>query len=393
MKIADVRAFPIRVSERADEKSEGSARPPTIEFGDYYVDRSAFTSIYSHHHETTIVRVETDTGIVGWGEAQSPVSPNTTAVIVRDLVRPLVMERDPFDIEAIWTRNYGAMRERGHPTGFYIDAIAGMDIALWDIIGKAVGVPVHKLAGGRYRDEIPLYAGMGGTDPTRVADTAEEHVALGYKALKLHLLLDADSVGEICRAVRERVGPSIQIMVDVHMRQTVANAIKLGRQMEALDCTWLESPTVPDDIPGQAEITRALDMAVAIGEWTRTRYEMREQFERRAYDILMHDIARTGITEGHRIATLADTYNIPVAPHVGGGGILSVAATVEFSASCPNFMIMEHGHHANAVKSRILKEPYEPVSGSFWVTDRPGLGVEVDEAALAKYAFPSDSQE
>ena len=389
MKIADVRAFPIRISERADEKSEGSTRPPTIEFGDYYVDRAAFTSIYSHHHETTIVRIETDTGIVGWGEAQSPVSPNTTATIVHDLVRPLIMRRDPFDIEAIWTRNYGAMRERGHPTGFYIDAIAGTDIALWDIVGKAVGVPVHKLAGGRYRDEVPLYAGIGGTDPGKVADAAAEHVELGYRALKLHLLLDVEGVAEICRAVRERVGPKIMLMVDVHMRQTVANAILLGRHMEALGCTWLESPTVPDDIPGQAEITRALDMAVAIGEWTRTRYEMREQFERRAYDILMHDIARTGITEGHRIATLADTYNIPVAPHVGGGGILSVASTVEFSASCPNFMIMEHGHHANAVKSKILKEQYEPVNGSFWVSDRPGLGVEVDEDALGRYAFPS----
>ena len=389
MKIADVRAFPIRISERADEKSEGATRPPTIEFGDYYVDRAAFTSIYSHHHETTIVRIETDTGIVGWGEAQSPVSPNTTATIVHDLVRPLIMGRDPFDIEAIWTRNYGAMRERGHPTGFYIDAIAGTDIALWDIVGKAVGVPVHKLAGGRYREEVPLYAGIGGTDPGKVADAAAEHVELGYRALKLHLLLDVEGVAAICRAVRERVGPRIMLMVDVHMRQTVANAILLGRHMEALGCTWLESPTVPDDIPGQAEITRALDMAVAIGEWTRTRYEMREQFERRAYDILMHDIARTGITEGHRIATLADTYNVPVAPHVGGGGILSVASTVEFSASCPNFMIMEHGHHANAVKSKILKEQYEPVNGSFWVSDRPGLGVEVDEDALGKYAFPS----
>ena len=389
MKIADVQAFPIRISERGDEKSEGSSRPPTIEFGDYYVDRSAFTSIYSHHHETVVVRLETDTGIVGWGEAQSPVSPNTTATIVRDLVLPLIMGRDPLDIEAIWTRNYGAMRERGHPTGFYIDALAGADIALWDIVGKHLGLPVHKIAGGRYRDEILLYAGLGGTDPDKVAETAAEHVDLGYKALKLHLLLDVEGVSEIVRAVRERVGPSTMLMVDVHMRQTVANAILLGRNLEKLGCTWLESPTVPDDIPGQAEITRALDMAVAIGEWTRTRYEMREQLERRAYDILMHDIARTGITEGHRIATLADTYNIPVAPHVGGGGILSVASTVEFSASCPNFMIMEHGHHANAVKSKILKEPYEPTGGRFRVTDRPGLGVEVEESALERYAFPS----
>ena len=280
MKIVDVRAYPLRITDRADEKSEGHSRPPTIEFGDYYVDRSAFTSIYSHHHETTVIRVETDTGIVGWGEAQSPISPNTTTTIVHEIVRPLVMGRDPFDIEAIWTRNYGAMRERGHPTGFYIDAIGGTDIALWDIVGKAIGKPVHKIAGGRYRDEILLYAGMGGTDPEKVADTAEEHLQYGYKAFKLHLLLDVEGVAEICRAVRKRVGPKIMLMVDTHMRQTVVNSILLGRELEKLNFTWLESPTVPDDIPGQAEITRALDMAVAIGEWTRTRYEMREQFER-----------------------------------------------------------------------------------------------------------------
>ena len=385
MKIADVRAFPLRIS-----KSEGASQSqsPTVDAGDYHVDHSRSITIYSPHHETTVIRIETDNGIVGWGEAQSPVSPNTTATIVRELVRPLVMGRDPFDIEAIWTGNYDAMRERGHLTGFYIDALAGTDIALWDIVGKAIGKPVHKIAGGRYRDEILLYAGIGGTDPVKVADAAEEHVGLGYQALKLHLLLDVEGVAEICRAVRQRVGPGIMLMVDTHMRQTVSSSIRLGRELEKLSFTWLEAPIIPDDIPGQAEITRALDMAVAIGEWTRTRYEMREQFERRAYDLLMHDIARTGITEGHRIATLADTYNIPVAPHIGGGGILAIAATVEWSASCPNFMIMEHAHHANAMKSRILKEPYEPENGYYKVTDRPGLGVEVDEAALETYAFP-----
>lgn len=379
MKIADIRAFPLRISTSEEALPAG---------GDYHVDHSRSITIYSPYHETTVIRIETDNGIVGWGEAQSPVSPNTTATIVRELVRPLVLGRDPFDIEAIWTCNYDAMRERGHLTGFYIDALAGTDIALWDIVGKAIGKPVHKIAGGRYREEIPLYAGIGGTDPVKVADAAEEHVGYGYKALKLHLLLDVASVAEICRAVRQRVGPDIMLMVDTHMRQTVASSIMLGRELEKLSFTWLEAPIIPDDIPGQAEIARALDMAVAIGEWTRTRYEMREQFERRAYDILMHDIARTGITEGHRIATLADTYNIPVAPHIGGGGILAIAATVEWSASCPNFMIMEHAHHANAMKSRILKEPYEPENGYYKVTDRPGLGVEVDEGALEGYAFP-----
>jgi len=366
-------------------EDEDNDRPSVIDYGDYFVDAQVFTSIYSKHHETTVIKIETDTGIVGWGEAQSPVSPRTTQTIIEDLVRPLILGRDPFDIEAIWTRNYGAMRERGHPTGFYVDAIGGTDTALWDIVGKSTGKPVHKLAGGRYRDRVKLYVGMGGTDPEKVADTAEEHVGYGYKALKLHLLLDADGVAEIARAVRERVGPKIMLMCDVHMRHSVASAIKLGRELEKLDFTWLESPLVPDDIPGAAALADALDIAVAIGEWSRTRYEMREAFERRAYDIVMHDIGRTGITEGHRIGTIADTYNIPVAPHVGGGGILSVAATVEYSASCSNFMIMEHSHHANTYKNAITAENYEPSNGFFEVTDRPGLGIEIDQSSVEKY--------
>jgi L-alanine-DL-glutamate epimerase-like enolase superfamily enzyme len=383
LKIKEITAFPIRVPRENDD--EGIERPAVIDLGDYFVDKEAFTSIYSKHHETTVVKIETDTGIVGWGEAQSPVSPRTTQTIVEDLVRPMILGRDPFDIEAIWTRNYGAMRERGHPTGFYVDAIGGTDIALWDIVGKATGKPVHKLAGGRYRDKVKLYAGMGGTDPEKVADLAEEHVGYGYRALKLHLLLDADGVAEIARAVRKRIGPDIMLMCDVHMRQSVSSAIKLGRELEKLDFTWLESPLFPEDIPGAVALSEALDMAVAIGEWSRTRYEMREAFERRAYDVVMHDIARTGITEGHRIGTIADTYNIPVAPHVGGGGILSVAATVEYSASCSNFMIMEHSHHANTFKNAITAENYGPKNGFFEVSDKPGLGIEIDQSLVEKY--------
>ncbi|MFW6175146.1 MAG: mandelate racemase/muconate lactonizing enzyme family protein [Chloroflexota bacterium] len=386
MKITGITAYPIRVRRdsggEATQTRDTESRPPVIDYGDYFIDASAFTSIYSRHHETTVVKLETDTGIVGWGEAQSPVSPRTTKAIVEDLIRPLVMDRDPFDVEAIWTKAYGAMRERGHPTGFYVDALAGMDLALWDILGKATSKPAHRLIGGRYRDRVELYAGMGGTDPADVADKAEEHVRKGYRALKLHLLVDRHGVAEIVRAVRERVGWGVGLMVDVHMRHDVTGAILLGRELEKLGVLWLESPTVPDDIQGQAEIARALDMAVAIGEWSRTRYEMREAFERRAYDITMPDIARTGLTEGKRIATLADTYNIPVSPHVGGGGILSVAATVQYSASIPNFRIMEHSETANAIKSAYLKKPFEPVDGAFVLDDTPGLGLDIDEAAL-----------
>ena len=316
---------------------------------------------WTHYNTADITRIRTDQGLTGYG----------FHLVDTDVVSQLLVGKDPFQIE------------RHLEAG--LDQWYGAENALWDIVGKVTGKPVHKLAGGRYRDKVLLYAGIGGTDPGKVADMAEEHVDYGYKALKLHLVLDAESVAEIARAVRKRVGPSIMLMCDVHMRQSVTSAIKLGRDLEKLEFTWLESPLVPDDIPGAVALCDALDMAVAIGEWSRTRYEMREAFERRAYDIVMHDIARTGITEGHRIGTVADMYNIPVAPHVGGGGILSVAATVEYSASCSNFMIMEHGHHANEVKNAITSINYGPANGYFHMNDRAGLGIEINQSLVEKY--------
>jgi L-alanine-DL-glutamate epimerase-like enolase superfamily enzyme len=382
MRISSVEAIAVRIPQ----PGKGGDQPPVDTYGRHYIDRSAFVSIYSKDLETTVVRIRTEDGVTGFGEAQAPIAPRVTKAIIEDILRPLVLGRDPFDAEPIWTRCYGAMRERGHPTGFYVDALAGVDIALYDVMGKATGKPAHRLLGGRYRDRVPVYVGMGGTDPGKVADEAAEHVACGYRAIKLHLLLDRDGVAEIVRAVRERVGPAIQLMVDVHTRHSVTGAVELGRRLEKLDVRWLESPTAPEDVQGQAEIARALDMPVAIGEWSRTRYEMRTAFERRAFDIVMPDIARTGLTEGKRIAALADTCNIPVSPHIGRGGIISIAASVEYSAAIPGFLLLEHSHRDHALKKALLNKPYDLVDGAFPVTDSPGLGLEISDAALERYA-------
>jgi galactonate dehydratase len=382
MKIKRVEAFALRFEPRG--RPEGAA--DVQGYGDYFIHRGEWTSIYSNRLETTIVRLEADDGTVGWGEAQSPVSPRTTRTIVEDLLRPILIGADPFDVEALWQRGYGAMRERGHPTGFYVDALGGVDVALLDIVGKATGKPVHKLIGGRFRDRVPVYVGLGGTDPGQVAAQARDHVALGYRALKLHLRGPSARIVAIVAAVRGAVGADIQLMVDVHTTFDVPGAITLGRRLEEHEVAWLESPTAPEDVKGQAEIARALDMAVCVGEWSRTRFEMREAFERRAGDVYNFDIGRTGLTEGKKIAALADTYNIRVTPHIGAGGILSIAASIQFSAAIPNFLIMEHSHGPHGEKKKIASYAPDPVDGAFVVDDRPGVGVDVDEAAVRKYA-------
>ena len=381
MRITDVEAFAIRIPRNGG--SDEPVRSPVYSIPD------GRHSIKSDMHETLVVRVTTDAGLAGYGEGQSPVSPETPKTIVDNLCRPLLVGADPFDVDCIWQRQFDGMRERGHLTGFYVDALAACDIALWDLMGKATGKPVHKLLGGRFRDRIELYSGCAGREPDTAADRAEALVAVGYRGLKLSPARDRRKTLAIVAAVRDRVGPDIAVMVDLHTEFDTVEAIKLGRELEKLDVYWLEAPGVPDDIAGHAAVTRALNMNVASAEWYRTRYEMKEAFKRRAFDVLMPDIGRTGLTEGKRIAVLADTYSIPVSPHVGGGGLLSIAATIQLSAAIPNFLVMEHGHASYPTACRIALDAPQPVDGAFPVNDEPGLGVRIDDSALRRFSRPT----
>ncbi|WDR03945.1 mandelate racemase/muconate lactonizing enzyme family protein [Devosia algicola] len=272
MKISKVEAFPIKL-KREDEYTENLREEDMNDFGDYVIARNQWTSIYPKHIETTLVRIETDSGIVGWGEAFAPVGRRTPATVVEDICRTVIMGHDPHDVEYLWYRSYSAMRERGHGTGFFVDALSGVDQALWDIVGKSLNKPVYKLLGGRYRDKVRVYSGFGGTDPQIMANQSAEMVRLGYTALKLHLRVSNARILDIVSAVRERVGADIELMVDVHTTRSVSEAIQLGRGLEKLSVSWLEAPVAPEDISGHAEVARALDMDVASGEWLRTSYE------------------------------------------------------------------------------------------------------------------------
>ncbi|MEZ4640680.1 MAG: mandelate racemase/muconate lactonizing enzyme family protein [Caldilineaceae bacterium] len=383
MRITRVDTYAIKIPPKTTDRIEGNLN--VERYGDYTIAADAWTSIYSRNHETCLVRLETDDGVVGWGEGQAPVSPRATATLVQDLCTPLLLGRDPFDVEYIWYRLYSAMRERGHITGFYVDALAAVDLALYDLLGKALGKPVYKLLGGQFRNRVPIYAGIGGNDVESTVAAAQEHITAGYNALKLHLRVDNRALLHIVEAVRVAVGPGIQLMVDVHGTRDVSEAIELGKGLETLGVRWLEAPCQPEDIRGQAEIARALSMQVATGEWLRTVWEWRQWIEHRSFDVAMPDIARTGLSEGKRIAALCDSFNLPIAPHIGGGGILAVAASIHYSLAIPNFQIMEHSHKAHAVKGSIARSYPEPVASAFLLPEEPGLGVEIDEAAVEQW--------
>lgn len=383
MRIVSVHAYAIKIPPAGAGSVAGERNVEA--YGDYTIAADAWTSIYSRNHETCLVRLETDDGLVGWGEGQAPVSPRATAAIVEDLCTPLLLGRDPFDVEYLWYRLYSAMRERGHVTGFYVDALAAVDLALYDLLGKALAKPVYKLLGGNFRPHVPLYAGLGGSEPEHVTAQAMDLLSAGYRALKLHLRLPNPQLLAIVEAVRQAVGAEIELMVDIHGTRDVSGAIELGRGLEALGVRWLEAPCQPEDIRGQAEIARALSMQVATGEWLRTVWEWRNWIEQRGFDVAMPDIARTGLSEGKRIAALCDSFNLPIAPHVGGGGILAVAATIHYSLAIPNFQIMEHSHQAHHWKGSIARSYPLPAEGRFPLAQKPGLGVEIDEATVAQY--------
>ncbi len=381
MRIVSIQSYALRIPPAASDS--GGGRGKVEEYGDYTIAADAWTSIYSRNHETCLVRLETDDGLVGWGEGQAPVAPRATAAIVEELCAPLLLGRDPFDVEYIWYRLYSAMRERGHVTGFYVDALAAVDLALYDLLGKSLSKPVYKLLGGAFRGDVPVYAGP---EPNAAVAQAGALLSAGYRALKLHLRMPNPQLLDIVASVRQAAGPEVELMVDVHGTRDVSGAIELGQGLQALGVRWLEAPCQPEDSRGQAEIARALSMQVATGEWLRTVWEWRDWIVLRGFDVAMPDVARTGLSEGKRIAALCDSFNLPIAPHVGGGGILSVAATIHYSLAIPNFQIMEHSHDAHAWKGSIAHSYPTPQAGRFAAPQEPGLGVEIDEAAVARYA-------
>lgn len=358
-----------------------------------------FTSARGWRYATRsscIVEVSTDAGITGWGECYGPAAVNKT--LIETQYAPRVLGRDPFDVEVVWEDLYNRIKDYG-ASGFSITALSGVDIALWDIMGRAVGKPVHKLIGGAYRTELVAYAtGLYFTDLDRLIEEAVEeargYAAAGFRAIKMKIGL-GDPALDLARvrAVREAIGPGVRLAVDANHCFTVPQAIRLGRAMEPLDILWFEEPISPEDHDGYVEVTRALDMAVAGGENDFTRWGFRDVIARKAMDIVQPDVcAAGGISEMRRIATLASAFGVECVPHAWGSAI-GLAATVQFLAALPDQPpafrpippMLEFEQTPNPLRDRLARDPIRQVNGHVRVPDGPGLGIEVDRDVLAQF--------
>ncbi|HLC30529.1 MAG TPA: mandelate racemase/muconate lactonizing enzyme family protein [Dehalococcoidia bacterium] len=355
-----------------------------------------------------LVQIETDEGLVGLGEAGGPLG--STQVFVEQQLKPLLVGEDPLLVERLWQKMFHRTRAIGR-RGLVMYAISGVDIALWDIVGKVAKLPLFRLFGA-FRDTVEAYASGGfyqeGKDVAALAREAEGYVAQGFRAMKMKVgrnpstqtntnLREMQADHEMCvvsldedlarvEAVRKALGREAKLMVDANCVWSPALAIQMGKGMEPFDIYWLEEPVATDDVRGSAEVARALTTPIAGYETESGLYGFRELIEQGAVDVVQPDIARAGgFTECRRIAALAQAYNLTVAPHAFSSAI-NLVASMHLLASLPNGLQLEYDQNPNGLRTDLLKEPITADHhGSVKLPERPGLGVELNPEAVERY--------
>ena len=350
------------------------------------------------------VRVDTDVaGLYGWGEATLEWKTRAVVGAVEDLI-PLLIGRDPRDIEqAVRVMRKQSFWRLG---AIGMSAVSGIEIALWDILGKHLGVPVWRLLGGKVRDKVRVYTHLGlgdmravyeTTDAAPLVERAREVVERGYTAFKavfipythMHAPLpEVDKVARMMEALRSAVGPSIEVMVDFHGRPGSASAaLNYIRALAPSRPMFVEEPVPPGDTAALKAIAASAGVPIATGERLVERSEFDELIRARAVDILQPDICHCGgLLEAKKIAAMAETASAGVAPHNPLGPIAGVAA-LHFAVSTPNHVIQEEMVGAVPWYVEVVRGPIRMVDGCWQVPEAPGLGIEVDEAACARHPF------
>jgi len=339
--------------------------------------------------DAVVVKVTTDDGLVGWGEAHHGRAPGAVAHLINTTLRQLVLGMEAADVVGVWQRVYTRqLASHGMGAGASI-ALSGIDMALWDIRAKAAGWPLYRLLGGAARP-IPAYAGgvsLGYAEPAKLVDEARALVAQGYRALKLRVGDTPERDLERVAAVRRAFGDRLVILTDANTGYTVADARRAMPGLEAHGVGWLEEPFPAHDHRSYALAVTFAKVPLAAGENHYTRFEFTRVIEDRAITILQPDVAKTGgITEALRIAALASAWKLPIHPHTSMTG-LSMAASIHFLAAIDNGGYFEADvSTGNLFRDRLTSTPYTlDANGCVGPLEKPGLGVEVDEDFLRKH--------
>jgi len=341
-----------------------------------------------------IVEIVTDTGLVGWGECFGPARVNAAMV---NAFRKHLIDADALATDVIWQNLYNRFRDQGQK-GIAVTALSGVDIALWDIKGKAFGVPVHRLMGGPMRSRVQAYATgtyrLDEGDPLDyIVREVRERIAEGFDAVKLKIGVDFEEDIALIKALRKEIGPERQLMLDANHAYDALDAIALGRRVADQNIGWFEEPVVPEDLASYREVKAAQPIPVAGGECDYTRWGFINIFTSRAMDIVQPDTcAAGGLSECKKIADMASAFGIRYIPHVWGTGI-GMAAALQLLASIPHTParlrprepLLEFDRSEHPFRKAVLVEPIEQHGGFVDVPTGPGLGIEVDCDAIRRF--------
>ena len=341
--------------------------------------------------DATLVFVESDDGTTGVGASLG--NPPTITSIVEHELAPLLLEEDPLYTERLWEKMYDGSRwkpslERGYSQpredrrGVTLEAISGLDIALWDLKGKLLDQPVYKLLGA-VRDDVRGYASGGWAPGDEAEAEMRGYAEKGFDAVKMRVVGEDDFAIENTvrrvEAARRGIGEDVDLMVDAHGCLDVSTAIRLADALEPYDISWFEEPISPDDHAGLAEVRRATTIPIATGEREFTRFDFRSLFEERALDIAQPDVSRAGgFTEIRRIAAMASARGLRVAPHAWGSGVL-FAASIHLAMALPNCHILEVSQGHMPLMTEFFEEDYDIRDGRVHAPHGPGLGFTLRE--------------
>lgn len=344
---------------------------------------------WGKYSEVSIVLVEvrTDAGITGVGEALARFSPRAYADLIETSLKPRLVGQDPTSITAHWRTMRRALSGRGG--GMLFEAISGVDIALWDILGKVANMPIHRLLGGMGRTEVPCYAAsVNWGDDGFMDEQLDAYLEKGFPRIKVKV---ANPVKDACRRIerlRKRAGDDIDLCVDANWAYTLEEAVQVGRALSANGYFWFEEPLRPEDEAGYEELHRRCDTALAAGESNYTLDQTVRLVSNRTLSFIQPDVARSGgITETRRMAEFADAHDVQYAPHIGMSGIICETASVHLAAAMPNVKAMECETDESPFKTWITGAAPgadRQKNGMLPVPTGPGLGVEVDWDAVKR---------
>lgn len=342
---------------------------------------------------STLIRVESTSGMVGWGEAFGP--PQTIATLISELLSDIIVGMDPFEVESLCEKNYAGLYHFGS-SGLIQSAISGVDIALWDLLGRELGQPIAQLLGGFERTEVTPYASTmyitnWGQDPIEPVEAAAKE---GFTAAKIKIGRGLDDDVERVKIARKALGDDATLMVDFNGNYRPEQAITVAREIAPFDVYWLEEPVPPENLSGYREVSAAVDIPVAAGEAAYARFDFADLIQERTIDIAQPDVCKCGgLSEARFIGKLATMENVQVSPHVWTGAV-GIAASLQYAATIPSYphstnipepFYFEFDRAENGLRTDLLDEPFDPTDGTLEIPDSPGLGVEIDERALNEY--------